>query len=410
MRENQEPRATWEVQEGAMVAPELDPEAVARELTQLNVVAEIDWYSSTPHLLGLNVLHNRSGGVAALDRADSLYRVGATVEEVVRHLAHVFRADVRIGSIQASEVDPGATFPRSADSSGVIRAVEVTGMPASSVPFLAASEGRSVGCLELEGGQRAVFYEVPADDFVVGVTMAAAPTVGFYVSDTESQLVAVTEPGEAAPESLAIHSWQMRTRVVAGAVDLDTPGVSARVRADLGHLENPHKVAALVEGANAEALAQAFVLEGRQGVIRAFDALGVPTDLASFLYGHLELEDVAGASVYHRPGWGSAFGSHVDIRLASAQEPRGFMSLYRKTFLDNPWLGRSINLAEAAVGGALTVVCARAGRSRSAWHKVVGTLGAILLADSAVQMVTASYLAQRLRRYRDRIVGDADAA
>ena len=39
---NQEPLATWNVQEGAMVAPHIKPAKVAAELETLNVVSEID--------------------------------------------------------------------------------------------------------------------------------------------------------------------------------------------------------------------------------------------------------------------------------------------------------------------------------------------------------------------------------
>ncbi|MBD3689161.1 hypothetical protein [Nanchangia anserum] len=385
-----------------MVAPHLDPHEVARELASLNVVAELDWYPATPHLLGLNILQNRAGGVAALDRADALYRVGATNAEVVRHLARHFQADVHIGDQSANDIPASVTFPEVGTDSPTLRAVEITSMPAASVPFCAAAEGRSLGVRELDNGQRTVFYELPDEDFVMGAMVTMTPAVGFFVSPEDAKLVAVLEQGEAAPESLAVHSWTMRTLVIAGAVTSGDPQLEQRVRADLGHRENPRRVAGIVTDADAEGLETAFAMTGREGVLAALQALGVPAELASFLYGHVDLEDVPGADVHHKPGWRDALGSHVDILMGNngVEEP-AFLSLYRRTYLERPWLGRGLALGEAAIGAALTVVAARAGTQRNAWHKIGGTLGAALLADSVAEVTMATYLGQRLRRYRD---------
>ena len=399
--EQREPLATWQVQEGAMVAPSLDPDKVAAELASLNVVAEIDWYPATPHLLGLNVVVNASGGLAALDDADGAYRVGATVDEVARHLARTFHAEVQIGDTQVNEIAAGASFPDVTDEEETIRAVEITSMPRSSVPFCAALEGRSVGCLELEGGQRAVFYELPSQDFVEGAMMTHTPAVGFFVAPSDAKLVAVLTAGEAAAESLAIHSWTMRTRYIAGAISPISPQLEERVRETLGHLENPRKVAEIVTHADADALESAFAVTGRDGVIEAMRALGVPTDVASYLYGHLDLEDVPQAVVYHKPGWRDAIGTHFDIRMHDERDDHSpLMSFYRRNYLDRPWVGRGLALAEAGLGAALTVTCAKAGAQRSGWHKIAGTLGAVLLTDAVAETTLATYLGQRLRRYR----------
>lgn len=404
----QEPLATWTVQEGAMVAPHLDPAEVADELRSLNVVAEIDWYPRTPHLLGLNILQNRAGGVAALDQADALYRVGATTEEVVRYLARRFKADVHIGEHSKNDIPPGATFPDVSDDDPMIRVVEITSMPASTVPFCAAADARSLGVLELGTGQRAVFYELPGEEFVQGAMVTLTPSVGFFVSDSDAKLIAVLERGEAAPESLAVHSWTMRTLLIAGAVEL-TDDLAERVRADLGHLENPRKVAEVVADADADALEAAFADTGREGVLKALQALQVPAELASFLYHHLDLEDVPGADVHHKPGWRRAIGSHMDIRMGDEEMLQtGPWSFYRRVYLERRWLGRGLALGEATIGAALTVVAARAGDKRNVWHKLGGTLGVLLLADSVAEVTLATYLGQRLRRYRERFVADVD--
>lgn len=400
METAQQPQ-TWLVQEGAMVAPTLDPHEVCRQLQRLNVVAEIDWYPQTSHLLGLNVLLNKDGAVAALDTADADYRVGMTLTDMCRSLSRTFNAEVQIGDVTSNDIPAQAAFPAVKDIEHKLRAVEITSMPASSVPFAAAAEGRDMGYIQLQGQQRAVLYELSKRDYVVGAMCTTTPAVAFFVSPDEAQMVAVTASGQTDAESLAIHSWTMLTRVVAGAVGSGDEAVCRRVRADLGHLENPHIVASLVEGADADALAEAFARQGREGLIEALKALHLPAAVASYLYGHIDLDEVPGAEVCSPKGLRQVLGSSADIWLShDPQQLSRLVRLYRKAYVEQPWVGRGVALAEAALAAGMITAFARASDSGSVWRKLAGIGGGMLLADSVMGVSLGAYLSDRLRRTR----------
>ena len=47
---------TWNRTEGVLVAPTLDPQAVAAHLDAAGVVARLEWYPGTEHLLSVSIL------------------------------------------------------------------------------------------------------------------------------------------------------------------------------------------------------------------------------------------------------------------------------------------------------------------------------------------------------------------
>lgn len=406
-----DPIAVWSVHEGAMVAPSLDPEAVRAELARLNAVCEIDWYPQTPHLIGLNVLANTSGGVAALDDPEGKYRVGTTVSELVRVLAQKFTAEVSVGEFSVNCLVPGAEFPaQNVADSKEVRVVELTTLAATSVPFSAAVEGVDIGCVELGEDWRAICYVTSSDEVSDGVLVSSSPAIGIYVSERDQKLVAVPkavrddtettiEGGEG--ERLAMHSWQMRTAVVPGAAGSLPAERLAQIRSDLGHDDSIERVSVVYPNADAEALHEAFVRSGREGLKAALEALGAPADLAAFLYGKIELNQISNVQVYPATTWREALKQSVDIKLRQPEEEASPMwAFYRKTTIEKPWIAGTFGSLRAAAGLALTILSSRARTadgSRTRLAKFGTFSGIVLMAEPAIQALIAKYLSDRAK-------------
>lgn len=351
---NADPVVTWNVQEGAMVAAKLDPRAVCQFFREQNIVAEADWFPDTPHLLGVNVLRNQADGLASLDEADEPLRVGAALPEVVELLAEKFAADVSIGEYHANKLPSDMPLPsRSGDREQPVRVVEISSMPVSSVPFCAAAEGKTLGCVTLPEGRIALCYETIRADIVEGSLISRIPAVGLYVSDHDQRVVAVTSDEVADPEKLAIHSWLLQTQVVPGAVENPDPALEAQIREYLGHSSSPNRIAETA-GCDAHQLAQTFKIAGQDGMVRAIEVMGLPAEAAAFLYGRLELEDVPGIEIFHEPGWARAMGHSVDMRiLHSDEDAKTPFGILRKLEIEHPTLMKVANVAQMAVGVGL---------------------------------------------------------
>lgn len=400
-----EPKTTWRVQEGAMVVGEGTPEAIRAKLQQINVVAEIDWFPVTPHLVGINVLVNKSGGVAALDDDTSQYRVGVTSEELAKILAQEFEAEVNIGDCKANKLPETTTLPELPYSDeDEVRVCEVSAIPEASVPFCAASEGKDMGYLELGDGLKAVFYSTTDGEVREG-TMATmqSPCVALYIKPHDYSIAAVvTDDKGAFPEQLKLHSWLLRTEVITGAVADPNDELIKRVRADLGHGEVAKNIGQVFPGFDTDALLEATRTPGKEGVGKAIEALHLPSDMAAFLFGRISLEGVAHSRVYPAQGWTEALGQSMDIKLTEP-EPAGSLlwRLYRKFAVDKPWLVRGLAMGEIIGGAALLTAAFREKTPRSGWTKLGGVVGAAMMMDSVFQVSLAQYLTSRAKRHRE---------
>lgn len=355
----QEPfESPWQIQEGVMVSVNADPKEVITYLRELNVVAELDWFPRTSHLLGINLLKTEADGVAALDSEDASLRVGCTIPEIAAALAEHFRADVRIGVHHSNGLPDGAILPKVPDKSEIItRVVEITQMPASSVPFCAAAENRTMGCLELFEDWRAVCYETTAEHVIEGALVSRIPGIGLYVSQNDQRAVAVLNSEIADPEALSVHSWAMQTKVVAGAVAYPSNKLVGELRLALGHKKAPTNIAQML-GKDPAALDHSFKISGQDGMVAAIQALGLPNSLSKFLYQQIELEEIPGSHVFHEPGWTKALGASVGIRAHDSQRsPKKTKVLplvwsYRLA-AKYPILLRSSCIVEALIGTSL---------------------------------------------------------
>ncbi|WP_122820427.1 hypothetical protein [Varibaculum vaginae] len=391
-----DPVVSWTVQEGAMVAAKLDPAAVCRFFQEQNIVAEADWFPDTPNLLGVNMLRNQADGLASLDEADQPLRVGAALPEVVEKLAEKFAADVLIGEYQANKLPADTPVPsRNADSTQRVRVVEISQMPVTSVPFCAASEGKTLGCITLPQGRVALFYETIRAEVVEGSLISRIPALGLYVSDHDQRIVAVTSDENADPEKLAIHSWSLKNQVVPGAVENPDSLLLEKMREYLGHSSSPKRIAETA-GCDAEQLAETFKMPGQDGMVRAIEVLGLPAEAAAFLYGRLELEDVPGIEIFHEPGWAAAMGQSVDMRiLQSAEDEKTLFGILRKLEIEHPILMKVANISQLAVGIGLlgAGLVGIAGKRR---FSKLSLLGGIMLAlDSGLRSSVVYHIKNR---------------
>lgn len=394
---NADPVVTWNVQEGAMVAAKLDPRTVCQFFREQNIVAEADWFPDTPHLLGVNVLRNQADGLASLDEAEEPLRVGAALPEVVELLAEKFAADVSIGEYHANKLPSDMPLPsRSGDREQPVRVVEISSMPVSSVPFCAAAEGKTLGCVTLPEGRIALCYETIRADIVEGSLISRIPAVGLYVSAHDQRVVAVTSDEVADPEKLAIHSWLLQTQVVPGAVENPDPALEEQIREYLGHSSSPNRIAETA-GCDAHQLAQTFKIAGQDGMVRAIEVMGLPAEAAAFLYGRLELEDVPGIEIFHEPGWARAMGHSVDMRiLHSDEDAKTPFGILRKLEMEHPTLMKVANVAQMAVGVGLigAGIIGLAGKKRFSKLSLLG--GVMLSLDGALRFSVIHHMKSRL--------------
>lgn len=394
---NADPVVTWNVQEGAMVAAKLDPRTVCQFFREQNIVAEADWFPDTPHLLGVNVLRNQADGLASLDEAEEPLRVGAALPEVVELLAEKFAADVSIGEYHANKLPSDMPLPsRSGDREQPVRVVEISSMPVSSVPFCAAAEGKTLGCVTLPEGRIALCYETIRADIVEGSLISRIPAVGLYVSAHDQRVVAVTSDEVADPEKLAIHSWLLQTQVVPGAVENPDPALEEQIREYLGHSSSPNRIAETA-GCDAHQLAQTFKIAGQDGMVRAIEVMGLPAEAAAFLYGRLELEDVPGIEIFHEPGWARAMGHSVDMRiLHSDEDAKTLFGILRKLEIEHPTLMKVANVAQMAVGVGLigAGLIGLAGKKRFSKLSLLG--GVMLSLDGALRFSVIHHMKSRL--------------
>lgn len=394
---NADPVVTWNVQEGAMVAAKLDPRTVCQFFREQNIVAEADWFPDTPHLLGVNVLRNQADGLASLDEAEEPLRVGAALPEVVELLAEKFAADVSIGEYHANKLPSDMPLPsRSGDREQPVRVVEISSMPVSSVPFCAAAEGKTLGCVTLPEGRIALCYETIRADIVEGSLISRIPAVGLYVSAHDQRVVAVTSDEVADPEKLAIHSWLLQTQVVPGAVENPDPALEEQIREYLGHSSSPNRIAETA-GCDAHQLAQTFKIAGQDGMVRAIEVMGLPAEAAAFLYGRLELDDVPGIEIFHEPGWARAMGHSVDMRiLHSDEDAKTPFGILRKLEIEHPTLMKVANVAQMAVGVGLigAGLIGLAGKKRFSKLSLLG--GVMLSLDGALRFSVIHHMKSRL--------------
>ena len=285
----------WTRSEGMIIGHELDPGVVAGELKERAILAQLEWFPSTPQLLGLNVAV-ADDRVATVPAGSTEVVPGPTPAELADELAILFDAEVRIGNATADHLPEGdsplgTVWPSDEEASATAeptptRIVEIGRTPASSVPLLAALEGVDLGDLELADDHRALLAELPAEK--EGWNFGDLPLVTLSVTDGEFQVFLVTDDHL---EHIVSHNWGMDAAIVPGGHDkaLNLPGEVIDLVGDRLDLQ---AIAQAVPGADADALWASVATTGEESVWKVVRALGLPGSVAGFLLGTTDIEDV----------------------------------------------------------------------------------------------------------------------
>ena len=246
----------WTRIEGMIIGHDLDPSVVAGELKERSILAQLEWFPSSPQMLGLNVAVDKER-VATVPAGSTEVVPGPTPAELADELAILFDAEVRIGNATADHLPEGDSplgkvWPSDEEAAAVdptpARIVEIGRTPASSVPLLAALEGVDLGDLELAEGHRALLAELPAEK--EGWNFGDLPLVTLSVTDGEFQVFLVTDDHL---EHIISHNWGMDAAIVPGGHDR-TAELPGEVIDLVGDRLDLLEIAEAVPGSDADAL------------------------------------------------------------------------------------------------------------------------------------------------------------
>lgn len=385
----------WSRVEGMVIAPDLDPMELATHLRDSAVVAQIEWYDATPHLVGIRVASDGEH-VATLKKRGRVFHAGPTRDEFAKEIAHAFGAEVMIGEIHVDEISGDhSTLISGMESESddlPVRIIEIGRTPSSAIPLMAAFEGVDIAEIEMPEGKRLLAAQVPPHR--VGWYFGDAPLVTLTMHGDEFQAFFVREDD---PESVVAYNWGMNEVTIAGAQGWDE-AVSQATHALIGARPDIEAIHDAVPGIDAEAAFAASQQRGPQAVAAFVAALGLSPDITAFLTGAKMLDQIDGAVVHHARGISNAIGRSVDILLDERSDGSRFWESYTDTIVSKPWLVPAATAVEAAVGTTLLVIGRRRGGRRSLPAKVGTLFGVWMIADSVAQNLLAKYTARRAHR------------
>lgn len=395
---------TWSRLEGMIIAKELDPHAVADYLADQQIVAELEWYPATPHMVGISVASDDEH-VATLKSVKTGVTPGPTLIEFVEALAEKLSAEVMIGDMGVDRLPEGVEIP--ADeveaSTDPLRVVEISSTPASAVPLMAAFEGVDVADIDLPEGKRALVAELPANRS--GWYFADAPLVALTRHGDEFQAFLVEDQD---PENVVTFNWAMDQILVPGAAG-DSEDAIALAEDLVGSKEELLRIHDGVPGEDGEAAWESTKLKGAEAVRKFVTALGLPDDLIGFLLGTLSTTEIENARIHEARGVSNAIGRSVNIMLDEKESTSEAWGRYSEKLANNPWQVPITSGIEAAIGTTLIVLTRGRGQKRS-WLKRLGlSAGVLLLVDSVAELALSRYVSARNSRKQARSAGDFQA-
>ncbi|MFC2360544.1 MAG: hypothetical protein ACFNME_06915 [Actinomyces dentalis] len=393
----------WNRTEGVLVAPGSTPDDVAARLRERAVVARLEWYPVSAHLLSITLLSDAEGRVAVTPPSRGGVVPGAGVSELAEGLARELGADVTIGPASFNALPEGVELPEvSAGPSPMSRTVVVSPLSAYMVPLQATLLERPLAVASAPGiDRRIVMYSGEGAELgAFGWDDESLPAIIFRVDERDITVRAVLT-GE--PEDDAVYSWSMTSRYVWGGVEEPGPALSALVNEMLTDSTDASLIARAVPDADVEAATAALAVEGIEGLAQMLAALGLPAWVESVLTGRLAPVEVPGVVVHEPRGLSNAVGRSVGLMLADPSVPgSAFWQTYVRAVTETPWLVRAGAALEAGLGGALI---GAAIRRRGRTGRLPGGLiavGALLMVDAVAETSLASWTRHKeLRRRAD---------
>ena len=393
----------WNRTEGVLVAPGSTPDDVAARLRERAVVARLEWYPASAHLLSITLLSDTEGRVAVTPPSRGGVVPGAGVSELAEGLARELGADVTIGPASFNALPEGVELPEvSAGPSPMSRTVVVSPLSAYMVPLQATLLERPLAVASAPGiDRRIVMYSGEGPELgAFGWDDESLPAIIFRVDERDMTVRAVLT-GES--EDDAVYSWSMTSRYVWGGVEEPGPALSALVNEMLTDSTDASLIARAVPDADVEAATAALAVEGVEGLAQMLAALGLPAWVESVLTGRLAPVEVPGVVVHEPRGLSNAVGRSVGLMLADPSVPgSAFWQSYVRAVTETPWLVRAGAALEAGLGGALI---GAAIRRRGRTGRLPGGLiavGALLMVDAVAETSLASWTRHKeLRRRAD---------
>ncbi|MBM6979192.1 MAG: hypothetical protein I3J03_05700 [Actinomyces succiniciruminis] len=399
----QDPAQRWNRTEGVLVVPGTQPDAVAARLEAERVVARLEWYPATPHLLSLTLLADADGRVAVTPPSRGGVTAGIRISELVESLAREFSGDVTIGPASFNALPADVALPSVASEAPEgSRTVVVSPLSAYMVPLQATLLERPLAVTSLPAlDRRIVMYSGEGNQLgAFGWDKESLPALVLTVDARDIAVRAVTT-GES--EDDAVFSWGMTSQYVWGGVAEPGPALRALVDEMLTDSTDVSLVAAAVPGADAEAVAEAFSTPGIDGLVALIDALGLPDWVASVLTGRLAPAEAPGAVVHEPRGLSNAVGRSVGLMLQDPEAPgSAFWQTYIRVVTERPWLMRAGVALEAGIGGALIGTAVHRRDRTGVAHRGLLATGVVLLVDAVAEASLASWTRHReLRRRAD---------
>lgn len=393
----------WNRTEGVLVAPGSTPDDVAARLRERAVVARLEWYPATAHLLSITLLLDAEGRVAVTPPSRGGVVPGTGVSELVEGLARELGADVTIGPASFNALPEDVELPEvSAGPSPMSRTVVVSPLSAYMVPLQATLLERPLAVASAPGiDRRIVMYSGEGAELgAFGWDDESLPAIIFRVDERDMTVRAVLT-GES--EDDAVYSWSMTSRYVWGGVEEPGPALSALVNEMLTDSTDASLIARAVPDADVEAATAALAVEGIEGLAQMLAALGLPAWVESVLTGRLAPVEVPGVVVHEPRGLSNAVGRSVGLMLADPSVPgSAFWQSYVRAVTETPWLVRAGAALEAGLGGALI---GAAIRRRGRTGRLPGGLiavGVLLMVDAVAETSLASWTRHKeLRRRAD---------
>ena len=393
----------WNRTEGVLVAPGSTPDDVAARLRERAVVARLEWYPASAHLLSITLLSDAEGRVAVTPPSRGGVVPGTGVSELVEGLARELGADVTIGPASFNALPEDVELPEvSAGPAPMSRTVVVSPLSAYMVPLQATLLERPLAVASAPGiDRRIVMYSGEGAELgAFGWDDESLPAIIFRVDERDMTVRAVLT-GES--EDDAVYSWSMTSRYVWGGVEEPGPALSALVNEMLTDSTDASLIARAVPDADVEAATAALAVEGIEGLAQMLAALGLPAWVESVLTGRLAPVEVPGVVVHEPRGLSNAVGRSVGLMLADPSvRGSAFWQSYVRAVTETPWLVRAGAALEAGLGGALI---GAAIRRRGRTGRLPGGLiavGVLLMVDAVAETSLASWTRHKeLRRRAD---------